>query len=192
MALGLPIFGGLIRVGGGGPGGQALDGAAGPAPGCHWKRISAVSKLGVGPVGWRRVGSPPASSSPSTALCGPPPGTWSQLGVGWRRVGSPPASSSPSTALCGPPPGTWPQLQVLLKSITIVTSRSIPATASESIPDTPSELVTTIRFMLGTTARSEYPIQKVLRFTTKLPRCTRKLQNSRFRAGMFYLCSGPK
>jgi hypothetical protein len=45
-------------------------------------------------VGWRHAGSPQASSSPSTALCGPPPGTWPQLGVGWRHAGSPPASSS--------------------------------------------------------------------------------------------------
>jgi hypothetical protein len=59
------------------------------------------------------LSSSPASSSPSTALGGPPPSTWPRLGVGWRRAGSPPVSSSPSTAvtaICGPPPGTWPRL----------------------------------------------------------------------------------
>jgi hypothetical protein len=34
--------------------------------------------------------------------------------------------------------------------------------------------------------------RKLPRFTTKLQRFTTKLPNSKFRAGMFYLCSGSK
>ncbi len=50
-----------------------------------WYNIIIIIECQLG-VGWRRVGSQQASSSPSTALCGPPPGTWPQLGVGWRRM----------------------------------------------------------------------------------------------------------
>ncbi len=34
--------------------------------------------------------------------------------------------------------------------------------------------------------------RKLPRFTRKLPNCTTKLPNSKIRAGMFYVCSGPK
>jgi hypothetical protein len=86
----------------------------------------------------RRAPMPPrrrqlaGSSSPSTALCGPPPGIWPRLGVRGRRVGSSPASSSdssPLTALCGPQPGIWPRLGVGWRRVGNLPTSSSPSTA---------------------------------------------------------------
>ncbi len=56
-------------------------------------------------VGRRRAGSSLASTTPSSALCGPPSGIRLRPGVGRRRAGSSLASTTPSSALCGPPSG---------------------------------------------------------------------------------------
>jgi hypothetical protein len=93
-----------------------------------WAEEAAWPRLGVG---GRRAGSSPASSSPSTALCGPPPGTWPRLGVWGRRAGSSPASSSPLTALFGPQPGIRPGLPLWLGR------RTLPPALTYGRPSSP-------------------------------------------------------